>query len=168
MSAASARRTCKRELDPTDYAGTSQIGKVSVERSFEEELHGRVGTADVLVNAHGRVMEVMDSEERASPGSDLRLTLDAPSQLAAAAAAQKAGAAQSWRIDPQNGEVLVMVSASGFRRQRNQQCRPDPQEYRELQQDPDRPLFNRALRGAYPPGSTIKPIIAMAGMHHRM
>jgi len=155
----------KRELDPTEYAGTAQIGKVAVERSFENALHGRVGTAEVLVNAHGRIMQVMDSAG-AQPGSDLRLTLDTPSQLAAAAALEgRRGAVVA--IDPQNGEVLVLVSAPAFDANAISSGLTR-REYRELQQDPDRPLFNRALRGAYPPGSTVKPIIAMAGLHHRV
>ncbi len=152
-----------RELDPTEYAGTSQIGKISVERSFEQQLHGSVGTAEVLVNAHGRVMEVLGSTA-AMPGKDLRLTLDTPSQLAAAEAlAGRRGAVVA--IDPQNGEVLVLASAPNFDSNAISSGLTR-REYRELQENPDRPLFNRALRGAYPPGSTIKPIIAMAGMHY--
>jgi penicillin-binding protein 2 len=153
----------KRELDPTEYAGTSQIGKIAVERSFENQLHGEVGTAEVLVNAHGRVMEVLDSEA-AQPGSDLVLTLDVQTQLAAVQAMEgRRGAVVA--IDPANGEVLAMVSSPSFDSNAISSGLTS-REYRELQEDPDRPLFNRAMRGAYPPGSTIKPIIAMAGLHY--
>ena len=153
----------KRELDPTEYAGTSQIGKIAVERSFENQLHGEVGTAEVLVNAHGRVMEVLDSAA-ARPGSDLVLTLDVETQLAAAIALEgRRGAVVA--IDPANGEVLALVSSPSFDSNAISSGLTS-REYRELQENPDRPLFNRAMRGAYPPGSTIKPIIAMAGLHH--
>ncbi len=152
-----------QELDPTDYAGTPQIGKISVERSFEDRLHGDVGHAEVLVNARGRIMEVLSSDA-AQPGSDLVLSLDVNSQLVAAEELQdRRGAVVA--IDPDNGEVLVFASAPSFDSNAISSglSRKD---YRLLQEDPDRPLFNRALRGAYPPGSTIKPIVGLAGLVH--
>jgi len=149
-------------IDQTDYAGTSVIGKVSLERSYETELHGSVGRADVLVNARGRVMQTLSSDP-ATAGADLVLTLDIEAQLVAFKALEnRRGAVVA--IDPKNGEVLVFASAPAF----------DPNafsigmsraDYQALQQNPDLPLFNRALRGAYPPGSTIKPIIALAALH---
>ena len=149
-------------IDQTDYAGTSVIGKVSLERSYEAELHGDVGRADVLVNARGRIMQTLSSEP-ATAGADLVLTLDIDAQLAAFKALEnRRGAVVA--IDPKNGEVLVFASAPAF----------DPNaisigmsraDYQALQQDPDLPLFNRALRGSYPPGSTIKPILALAALH---
>lgn len=152
----------RRELDEGDYAGTSLVGKVGVERSYEDVLHGDVGHAEVLVNARGRQMQVLDSDAPV-PGRDLILTLDAGVQLAAwEALAGRRGAVVA--IDPRNGEVLALVSAPAY----------DPngissgltrKAFRALQEDPDRPLFNRALRGAYPPGSTIKPILALAGLN---
>jgi len=155
----------KRELDPTEYAGTSLIGKVAVERTYETLLHGDVGTAQVLVNARGRIMDVLD-EEPAAPGADLVLTLDIDAQLAAhAALAGRRGAVVA--IEPATGEILAFVSAPAF----------DPNafsgglsrdQFISLQQNPDRPLFNRALRGTYPPGSTIKPLLALAALHHRV
>ncbi len=151
----------RRELDQGDYAGTSLVGKVGVERSYEDVLHGDVGHAEVLVNARGRQMQVL-SGEAPLPGRDLVLTLDAKVQLAAwDALAGRRGAVVA--IDPRNGEVLALVSAPAY----------DPnaissgltrKAFRALQEDPDRPLFNRALRGAYPPGSTIKPILGLAGL----
>ncbi|UCG71793.1 MAG: penicillin-binding protein 2 [Chromatiales bacterium] len=151
----------RRELDESDYAGTSLVGKVGIERSYEDALHGDVGHAEVLVNARGRQMQVLDSDAPV-PGRDLVLTLDAETQLAAwEALGGRRGAVVA--IDPRNGEVLALISAPAY----------DPnaissgltrKAFRALQEDPDRPLFNRALRGAYPPGSTIKPILGLAGL----
>lgn len=148
-------------LDLAAYAGTSYIGKVATEKAYESELHGKVGHQDVLVNVHGRVMQVLDTE-LSMPGRDLILSLDIDTQIAAEEAlAEKRGAVVA--IDPRNGEVLALASTPGF----------DPNsfisgmsqaDFRALQYDNDQPLFNRALRGKYPPGSTIKPLIALAGL----
>ena len=148
-------------LNPAEYAGTGHIGKVSIERSYEPDLHGEVGHQDVLVNVHGRMMQILDTD-LSMPGKDLILSLDIDTQIAAETALEgRRGAVVA--IDPRNGEVLVFASAPAF----------DPNQfiaglttadYRELQNNPDQPLFNRALRGKYPPGSTIKPILALAGL----
>jgi penicillin-binding protein 2 len=148
-------------LDPAAYAGTSYIGKVSTERAYESELHGTVGHQDVLVNVHGRVMQVL-STELSVPGKDLILSIDIPTQIAAEQAlGPRRGAVVA--IDPRNGEVLVLASSPSF----------DPNgfisglsrsEFRILRNNLDQPLFNRAMRGKYPPGSTIKPILALAGL----
>jgi penicillin-binding protein 2 len=150
-----------KDLDRAAYAGTSQIGKISVERSYEVDLHGASGHEDVVVNAHGRRIEVL-GRTPSTPGRDLILALDSDAQLVAEAAlAGRRGAAVA--IDPRNGEVLVFASVPNY----------DPnvmsagigrKAYAALQEDIDRPLFNRALRGQYPPGSTIKPIVALAGL----
>jgi penicillin-binding protein 2 len=150
-----------KELDRAAYAGTSQVGKISVERSYEAELHGASGHEDVVVNAHGRRVEVL-GRTPSTPGRDLLLALDSNAQLVAEEAlAGRRGAAVA--IDPRNGEVLVFASVPNY----------DPnvmsagigrKAYAALQEDIDRPLFNRALRGQYPPGSTIKPIVALAGL----
>jgi len=149
------------KVDPAAYAGTSYIGKVSLERSYESELHGAAGHQDVLVNVHGREMQILDTA-LAVPGRDLILSIDMKSQLAAEAGlAGRRGAVVA--IDPNNGEIIVFASAPGY----------DPngfiaglsnEEFRTLQGDPDQPLFNRALRGKYPPGSTIKPILALGAL----
>jgi penicillin-binding protein 2 len=150
-------------VDEAQYAGTTHIGKVSVERSYEEELHGNTGEEQVLVNARGRNLETI-SRDVPAPGEDLVLALDLPAQkVAYEALADKRGAVVG--IDPRNGEIIVFVSTPAF----------DPntmaggisrKAYVALEQDIDRPLFNRAIRGLYPPGSTIKPIIALAALHH--
>jgi len=153
----------KKSLDPAEYAGTTHVGKISVERSFEASLHGTSGHEDVVVNVHGRKMQVLD-RIRSLPGRDVILTIDMDAQLAADQALQgKRGAAVA--IDPRNGEVLAFVSTPAY----------DPnaisaglsrRAYLALQEDIDRPMFNRALRGQYPPGSTIKPMVALAALHY--
>jgi penicillin-binding protein 2 len=152
-----------KSIDQSNYLGTALIGKVSVERNYESDLHGQVGHADVLANARGRIMQILD-DEPSVPGKDLILTLDIESQIAAHnGLTGRRGAVVA--IDPKNGEILVFASAPAF----------DPnaisigmsrKEYRTLQDDPDLPLFNRALRGSYPPGSTIKPFLALAGLSY--
>ena len=150
-------------IDQSNYLGTALIGKVSVERQYESDLHGQVGHADVLANARGRIMQTL-GDEPSIPGKDLILTLDIESQIAAhTSLSGRRGAVVA--IDPKNGEILVFASAPAF----------DPnaisigmsrKQYRTLQDDPDLPLFNRALRGSYPPGSTIKPFLGLAGLSH--
>ncbi len=152
----------KQVLDPVAYAGTSHIGKSALERSYEDVLHGWVGHEEVLVNAHGRRIQLLD-QEYSRPGRDIMVTLDAETQLVAHAAMDgRRGAVVA--IDPNNGDVLALVSAPAY----------DPnalsagltrRQYAELQEDINQPLFNRALRGQYPPGSTIKPLLALAGLH---
>lgn len=155
----------QQALDPADYAGTAHIGKVSIERSYEPELHGQVGHQDVLVNVHGRMMQVLDTE-LSMPGKDLILSIDIDAQMTAENALEnKRGAVVA--IDPRNGEIIVFASAPGF----------DPnrfisglsqKEFRDLQYNVEQPLFNRALQGKYPPGSTIKPIVALAGLQENV
>ncbi len=152
-----------QRLDPTAYAGTSHVGKVGVERAYESSLHGRVGYRQVLVNAQGRALQTIENNPPV-PGKDLRLSLDARLQATAFDALDgRRGAVVA--IDPRDGGVLAFVSTPGF----------DPdrfgaglshEEFAALNADPDKPLFNRALRGNYPPGSTIKPLLGLAGLHH--
>jgi penicillin-binding protein 2 len=152
----------KRQFDPVEYAGTTHVGKSAAERSFEPALHGTSGHEDVVVNAHGRKMQVL-KRVRPLPGKDVILSIDLDAQLAASnALAGRRGAVVA--IDPDTGEVLALTSTPGY----------DPnaisaglsrRAYLALQEDLDRPLFNRALRGQYPPGSTIKPIVGLAGLH---
>ena len=148
-------------LDPVNYSGTHHIGKTGIERFYEAELHGQVGYEEVETNARGRISRVLKRTDPL-PGKDVRLTLDVKLQQAAEAAlAGRRGAVVA--IDPSNGDVLAMVSQPSF----------DPnlfvtgigfKAYAELRDSIDRPLFNRVLRGLYPPGSTIKPAVAVAGL----
>lgn len=150
-----------REVDPEQYQGSSTIGKSGVEGYYEEALHGEVGVKRVETNAAGRVLQTIEREEP-TPGKDLRLTLDIDLQRAGyQALGERSGAVVA--IDPTNGEVLAFVSKPTF----------DPNlfatgiglsEYRQLQSDPERPLFNRVIHGEYPPASTIKPFVGLAGL----
>ena len=148
-------------LDPINYSGTHHIGKTGIERFYEAELHGQVGYEEVETNARGRVSRVLKRTDPL-PGKDIRLTLDVQLQKAAEAAlAGRRGAVVA--IDPSNGDVLAMVSQPSFN--------PNLfvtgigfKAYAELRDSIDRPLFNRVLRGLYPPGSTIKPAVAVAGL----
>jgi penicillin-binding protein 2 len=134
-----------------------------VERAEEDALHGSVGYRQVLVNAEGRILQELD-RTRPVPGQDVTLTLDLELQLAAESAlAGRRGAIVA--IDPSNGHVLALVSQPGYD--------PNlfaagisPADYYALRDDRDTPLFNRALRGVYPPGSTIKPIVGLAGLQY--
>ena len=159
-----------QRIDRAAYAGTTLIGKIGVESAYEDQLHGTNGFREVLVNAQGRAVErqgALEPDLRTLPpvpGQDLVLAIDLEVQRAAEAAlGTNRGAVVA--IDPNNGDVLALASRPGF----------DPNlfgrgltraEYDALQTNIDRPLFNRALRGMYPPGSTIKPIMALAGLVH--
>ena len=160
----------QERIDESRYAGTTLIGKLGVERNFEEVLHGQTGHQQLLVNAQGRRVDrvgiTAPSLERREPiaGDDLVLSLDANLQKVVEAALGDQRAAVV-AIDPANGDVLAFVSTPTF----------DPNgfargltvaEYRALADDIDRPLYDRALRGVYPPGSTIKPLIALAALEN--
>ena len=157
-----------RRLDPKDYFGTAATGKTGLERSYEDDLHGRGGFREVLVNAEGRSVETLGGEtpemriERPVAGRDLELALDIELQrVAEEAMGGRRGAVIA--LDPWNGDVLVLASTPTF--DPNKFARGiSSVEYRALTGDPDQPLYNRALRGTYPPGSTIKPLMALAGL----
>ncbi len=148
-------------LDPTLYQGTSHVGRSGIERSYEDVLHGTPGYELDEVNADGRIQRVLETHPPI-PGKNLYLSIDVRIQKAAAAAFDgRPGAAVV--IDPRNGQVLAMVSIPTF----------DPNlfvngisqaDYSALTTDPEKPLYNRALRGVYPPGSTIKPFLALGGL----
>ena len=142
-----------------NYRGTDYIGRTGLEQSYEDELHGETGVEQVEVDSSGRAVRVL-SRTPPTQGSTLVLSIDAKlQQVADEAFGDYRGALVA--IDPRNGEVLAMVSKPGF----------DPtlfidgidfDNWNELNNSPDRPLNNRALRGVYPPGSTIKPFYALA------
>ncbi|MCP4302328.1 MAG: penicillin-binding protein 2, partial [Gammaproteobacteria bacterium] len=159
-----------KRLDAARYAGTSHTGKTGVESSFESNLHGQAGYRHLITNARGRQVpgnssELLDSlpmDEKPAPGSNVYLSIDLDLQLLATRLLEgQRGAIVA--LEPNTGEILALVSAPSF----------DPNlfavgmstaQYSELQDNLDRPLFNRALRGAYPPGSTIKPMLALAAL----
>ncbi len=159
-----------RNLDPARYAGTGIAGKTGIEQSFESNLHGDSGYRHVVTNALGRVIpadssDILDSlpaDATPAPGSNVYLSIDLDLQMIAIEALEgRRGAIVA--IEPWSGEVLALVSAPSF----------DPNlfavgmttaQYADLQGNPDKPLFNRAVRGNYPPGSTIKPMLALAAL----
>lgn len=150
----------EQEIDTANYAATTHIGKQGIEKAYEKELHGTVGYQQVETNAFGRMVRVLSRIEP-TPGKNIMLTLDTDLQrIAREALGEEAGAVVA--INPKNGDILTLVSTGDF----------DPnlfingidrKSYKELQEAPTRPLFNRALQGQYPPGSTFKPFVALAG-----
>lgn len=148
-------------IDLQDYKGTLQIGKTGVEKKYEDNLHGEVGYRQVETNVQGRIVRELMSVASHS-GDDIFLHLDINLQrVASTALADFNGSVVA--MDPRTGGVLAMVSKPDF----------DPnlfvsgissKAYAELRDSPDRPLFDRALRGHYPPGSTLKPFVALAGL----
>jgi len=150
-----------KTIDTSNYAGTSHIGKTGIERSYEAALHGAVGVQQVEVNSIGRVIRILE-ETPPRPGQDLHLHLDINlQQIALEALGDYNGAVVA--IDPRSGAILALASKPGY----------DPnlfvegisrRAYRALQNDRHRPLYDRALRGQYPPGSTVKPFIGLAGL----
>jgi penicillin-binding protein 2 len=149
------------ELDETDYRGTFHVGKVGVEKYYEDTLHGTVGYQNVESNAHGRVLRVLE-RHAPLPGSDLTLHLDYNVQKAAVGAlGDRRGAVVA--IDPATGGVLALVSTPGFDTNLfvNGISTVD---YSALRDSPDVPLFNRAVQGSYPPGSTVKPFLGLVGL----
>lgn len=152
-----------QRLDPQRYQGTSHVGRSGIERSYEDVLHGTPGYELLEVNADGRTQRVLETHPP-TPGRNLYLSIDVRLQKAAETAlAGRPGAAVA--IDPRNGQVLAMASEPTF----------DPNlfvngisqaDYAALTNDPETPLYNRALRGTYPPGSTIKPLIGLGGLEY--
>ncbi len=148
-------------VDENNYAGTSHIGKLGLEKFYESELHGTVGVQQVEVNARGRTLRVL-SETPPVPGNNLYLTIDSKLQkVAEQAFGDMTGGVVA--INPRNGEVLTLVSMPKF----------DPnlfvngisyKNYDGLRNSTKRPLFNRALSGQYPPGSTTKPFFGLAAL----
>jgi penicillin-binding protein 2 len=159
-----------QRLDPAAYAGTSHTGKTGVESSYESDLHGDTGYRHLIANARGRqvpsdtseLLDTLPDDLTPAPGANVHLSIDLDLQMIATKALEgRRGALVA--IDPWTGEILALVSAPTF----------DPDlfavgmttsQYRELRDNPDRPLFNRAVQGTYPPGSTIKPMLALAAL----
>jgi penicillin-binding protein 2 len=147
--------------ETANYKGSDYIGKVGVELSYERELHGTTGVEEVEVDAGGRAVRTLSRTPPVS-GNNLRLSLDIGLQLAAEEAfGDRRGALVA--IDPASGDVIAFVSRPGYD--------PnlfvdgiDPQNWQELNESIDKPLLNRPLRGAYPPGSTIKPFLALGAL----
>ncbi len=149
------------EIDPAKYRGTYNIGKIGIEKFYESVLHGKPGYEHVETDAKGRPIRILNRIPPV-PGSDLYLSLDYALQEAATNALE--GLKGSIiAIDPNTGGVLALISHPSFDPNLFAQG-IDTKTYRALQDSPDRPLFNRAIRGQYPPGSTIKPLVALQGL----
>lgn len=144
-----------------NYVGSTHIGKVGLEQSYEKLLHGRAGVEQMETDSGGRALRVLARVPPVS-GSDLKLYLDVElQQIAEQAFGDFRGSLVA--MDPRTGGVLALVSRPGF----------DPNlfvdgidsdTWKSLNESPERPMVNRALRGIYPPGSTIKPFMALAGL----
>ena len=144
------------------YQGTTHIGKLGIEQSYESLLHGTNGYENLEVMASGRQLGVLD-EKPAVAGFNLQLTIDAyiQSQVEKALNGRR-GALVA--IEPSTGQVLAFVSAPTY--DANQFVDGISETaWKELNESKNRPLFNRALQGAYPPGSTFKPFMALAALH---
>ena len=149
------------KLDAVRYAGTTHIGKTGIERSYEADLHGEPGYDLVEVNVDKHPLRVIEHVPP-TPGKNLYLSIDARLQHTTMEAFEgRAGA--SVAIDPRNGEVLAMVCVPSF----------DPNlfvngigkvDYATLLNAPEKPLLNRAIAGAYTPGSTVKPYLGLGGL----
>ena len=150
-------------LDEAAYRGTNHIGKIGLEKYYEDVLLGQVGYQNVETNALGRVLRVIERTPPV-PGSDLVLSLDWSVQRAAYDALDgRRGAVVA--MDPRNGAVIALVSTPGF--DTNLFVNGiSSRDYSALRDSIDLPLFNRAIQGQYPPGSTVKPIIGLAGLHY--
>ena len=144
-----------------NYKGTEHIGKTGLEKSYEFHLHGETGYEKVEIDAGGRAVRSL-SRTPPTPGNNLTLTLDIKLQeMAEKAFGERRGALVA--IEPSTGGILALVSTPTF----------DPnlfvdgirsEDWDQLNNSPSRPMINRALNGAYPPGSTYKPFMALAAL----
>lgn len=150
-----------QQFDNTNYRATNFIGKSGIEKYYESTLHGQVGYQQVETDVSGRSLRILSKQPPVS-GAKIYLTIDVRLQQAAYLAMKdKRGAVVA--INANNGDILAMVSSPSY----------DPNifvnginntDYQLLANSPDRPLYNRAVRGLYPPASTVKPFIAIAGL----
>lgn len=148
-------------IDTANYAATNFIGKVGIEKYYEPQLHGFAGYQKIETDANGKTIRTINTTPP-TPGNNLYLTIDSRlQQVAAKALAKHNGAVVA--IQPDTGEILAMASNPCY----------DPNtfingisyhDFQQLQHDKNHPLYNRPLRGLYPPGSTIKPFIAIEGL----
>jgi len=148
-------------IDPTDYSASNYIGKLGIEKFYEKELHGSIGYEHIENDASGQTVRILNNINP-TPGKNLYLTIDSNLQAVAEQALDgNRGAAVA--ISPKNGEILALVSEPNY----------DPngfveglttEEFADLQNSPDKPLYNRALRGLYPMASAIKVFIALEGI----
>jgi len=147
--------------DDANYRGTEYIGKLGVEQSFETQLHGTTGVDSVETSAGGRAMRKLGSSP-ATPGNTVRLSIDIKLQnMIEELFGDRRGALVA--MDPKTGEILAFVSKPTFDPNLFVEG-IDSENWQALNESPDKPLLNRALRGTYPPGSTYKPFMALAAL----
>lgn len=166
-------RISPAELEKVEgYLPTDYIGKLGIERQYEQILRGQSGSEQTEVDAEGRPIKILASKP-AVAGSDLVLTIDRGLQSKLSEAiARQINAAGSRRgsgvaLNPNTGEVLALVSLPGY--DNNLFSRGISQaDFNSLNQDPAQPLFNKAVAGAYPTGSIIKPLVAAAALQERV
>lgn len=147
----------------SNYKGSDHIGKSGIEQFYEAQLHGKTGFQQIEVDKDGRAVRVLSSTAPV-PGENIILSIDSKLQeIAETAFGERRGALVA--INPKTGEVLSFVSQPSF----------DPNlfvdgidvdNWKILNESIDRPLINRPIRGVYPPGSTFKPFVALAGLEH--
>lgn len=153
----------QKTLDPENYSATYSIGKLGVERYYESQLHGQVGYQNVETDVRGRILRVLDQIDPV-PGNDLHLHLDVDLQRAGyETLAGRRGSVVAMNV--KNGGLLAVVSSPSY--DGNLFVNGiSSKDYAALRDSPDLPLFNRSLQGQYPPASTVKPVIGMAGLHY--
>lgn len=153
------------QADKQRYAADDYVGKTGLERFYEQQLHGQPGILQTVINARGKVLS-KQIEAAPSNGQQLNLTLDLALQQAAYDAfGDNNGSAIA--VNPNNGEILAMVSKPGF--DSNLFINGiSHEDYQNLITSPDNPLFNRSIKGGYEPGSTIKPYMALAGLYYKL
>lgn len=153
------------QADKQRYAADDYVGKTGLERFYEQQLHGQPGILQTVINARGKVLS-KQIEAAPSNGHQLNLTLDLALQQAAYDAfGDNNGSAIA--VNPNNGEILAMVSKPGF--DSNLFINGiSHEDYQNLITSPDNPLFNRSIKGGYEPGSTIKPYMALAGLYYKL
>lgn len=154
-----------KNLEINKYHGINQIGKTGIEKAAEDILRGKSGYKKVETDARGHLIRELDVTLPVS-GGDLYLTIDVDLQnMAAELLKNSQGAVVA--IEPSTGELLTLFSNPSF--SANLFARGmDQQSYYELQNSPDHPLFNRAISGQYPPGSIVKPLIALQALEHHI
>jgi len=154
-----------KNLPEAEYRSIHTIGKIGIEKAYEDLLRGHSGYAELETNAQGKPINELGRIE-SKPGADVYLTLDIDLQRIAYEALDIYNGAVV-ALDLETGGVLVQVSKASF----------DPnlfvsgisyKDYKQLNQSKSKPLFDRALRGQYPPGSTLKPFIGLAGLEHNI
>ncbi len=151
------------KIDISKYRGIYHIGKTGIEQSYEDILRGTAGFQQVETDARGRVIRVLDTIPPIA-GKNLYLSIDSNLQTAAYNALEEHNGA-IIALENKTGKILALVSKPSY--DPNVFIRGiDKKTYLELQKSPSQPLFNRTIKGQYPPGSTVKPIIAIQALEH--